>query len=186
MHPTPSQMHHPPVTIHDKQFSIYLPERKILHNVEIVAARLSHDYRGKKPIFLAVLNGSFMFAADLMKEMSTPCEISFIRLKSYTDMQSTGQVKEIMGLSEDIKDRHVVILEDIVDTGHTMAGLLPQLKKESPASVEIATLLIKPECLQHNLAVKYPAMSIGNDFVVGYGLDYNGLGRNLRDIYKVM
>lgn len=179
-------MHHPPVTIHDKQFSLYLPERKILHSVEIVAARLSHDYRGKRPLFLSVLNGSFMFAADLMKEMSTPCEISFIRLASYANMQSTGQVKEIMGLNEDIKGRHVVVVEDIVDTGHTIAGLLPQLRQKGPASVEVATLLIKPESLQHNLIIKYPAMSIANDFVVGYGLDYNGLGRNLRDIYKVM
>ncbi|MFB9864448.1 hypoxanthine phosphoribosyltransferase [Rufibacter immobilis] len=179
-------MHHPPVTIHDKQFSIYLPERKILHSVEIVAARLSHDYRGKTPLFLSVLNGSFMFASDLMKEMSIPCEISFIRLSSYADMHSTGKVKEIIGLKESIKGRHVVVLEDIVDTGHTVAGLLPQLHQQEPASVEVATLLIKPECLQHDLQIKYPAMSIANDFVVGYGLDYNGLGRNLRDIYKVM
>ncbi|GGK57734.1 hypoxanthine phosphoribosyltransferase [Rufibacter glacialis] len=179
-------MHHPPVTIQDKQFSIYLPERKILHSVEIVAARISHDYRGKQPLFLSVLNGSFMFASDLMKEMSIPCEISFIRLSSYEEMQSTGKVKEIIGLKEEIKGRHVVVVEDIVDTGHTIAGLLPQLQAKGPASVEVATLLIKPDSLQHNLSIKYPALSIANDFVVGYGLDYNGLGRNLRDIYKVM
>ncbi|MFC6998595.1 hypoxanthine phosphoribosyltransferase [Rufibacter roseus] len=179
-------MHHPSVTIHDKQFSLYIPERKILHSVEIVATRLSHDYRGKRPLFLSVLNGAFMFASDLMKEMSTPCEISFIRLASYSDMHSTGKVKEIMGLNEDIRGRHIIIIEDIVDTGHTIAGLLPQLRQKGPASVEVATLLIKPESLQHNLAIKYPAMSIANDFVVGYGLDYNGLGRNLRDIYKVI
>ncbi|MBC3538521.1 hypoxanthine phosphoribosyltransferase [Rufibacter sediminis] len=179
-------MHHPPVTIQDKQFSIYLPERKILHSVEIVAARLSHDYRGKQPLFLSVLNGSFMFASDLMKEMSIPCEISFVRLSSYADMQSTGQVKELIGLKEEIRGRHVVVVEDIVDTGHTVAGLLPQLHQKGAASVEVATLLIKPDSLQHDLHIKYPAMSIANDFVVGYGLDYNGLGRNLRDIYKVM
>ncbi|KAA3436593.1 hypoxanthine phosphoribosyltransferase [Rufibacter hautae] len=179
-------MHHPTVKILDKQFSIYLPERKILHSVEIVAARLSHDYRGKKPLFLSVLNGAFMFASDLMKELTIECEISFVKLSSYEDMQSTGQVKEIIGLKEEIKGRHVVIVEDIVDTGHTIANLLKQLQGKEPASVEVATLLIKPECLQHNLDIKYPAMSIANDFVVGYGLDYNGLGRNLRDIYKVM
>jgi hypoxanthine phosphoribosyltransferase len=179
-------MHHQPITIQDKQFNIYLPERRILHSVEIVAARLSHDYRGKQPLFLSVLNGAFMFASDLMKEMSIPCEISFIRLSSYTDMESTGQVKEIIGLKEEVKGRHVVIVEDIVDTGHTIASLLAQLQAKEPASVEVATLLIKPESLQHRLDIKYPALSIANDFVVGYGLDYNGLGRNLRDIYKVM
>ncbi|WP_205499643.1 hypoxanthine phosphoribosyltransferase [Rufibacter psychrotolerans] len=179
-------MQKPPVTIQDKQFSIYIPERKILHSVEIVAARLSHDYKGKQPLFLSVLNGSFMFASDLMKEMSIECEIAFMRLSSYADMESTGQVKEIMGLKEDIRGRHVVVVEDIVDTGHTIAGLIPQLQEKGAASIEVATLLIKPESLQHELNIKYPAMSIANDFVVGYGLDYNGLGRNLRDIYKVM
>ncbi|WP_181304244.1 hypoxanthine phosphoribosyltransferase [Rufibacter sp. XAAS-G3-1] len=179
-------MHQPPVTILDKQFSIYLPERKILQSVEILAARLSHDYQGKQPLFLSVLNGSFMFASDLMKEISIDCEISFIRLSSYADMQSTGKVKEIIGLKEEIKGRHVVILEDIVDTGHTIAGLLPQLHAKEPASVEIATLLLKPDSLQHRIEIKYAALSIANDFVVGYGLDYNGLGRNLRDIYKVL
>lgn len=175
-----------PITIHDKQFSLYIPERRIQHSVEVVAARISHDYRGKQPLFLAVLNGSFMFASDLMKEMSIPCEISFIKLSSYADMKSTGKVKEIMGLNHDIEGRHVVIVEDIVDTGNTIAGLLPQLREKGVASVEVATMLIKPECLEHNLSIKYPAISVPGEFVVGYGLDYNGLGRNLRDIYKVM
>lgn len=179
-------MSFPPVTLHDKQFSLYIPERKILNRIEIIAARISHDYRGKCPIFLSVLNGSFMFASDLMKEISIDCEIAFVRLASYENMQTTGKVKELMGLKEDISGRHVVVVEDIVDTGHTIAGLLPQLREKGAASVEVATLLIKPESLQHNLSIKYPAMSIPNDFVVGYGLDYNGLGRNLRDIYKVM
>ncbi len=178
-------MNHPPVTLHDKQFRLYIPERKILHSIEVVAAQISHDYRGKRPFFLAILNGSFMFAADIMKELSIECEISFIRLSSYADMGSTGQVKEILGLKEDIAGRYVVILEDIVDTGRTIAGLLPQLQEKNPASVEVATLLIKPDCLQQELSIKYTAMSIPNDFVVGYGLDYNGLGRNLRDLYKL-
>ncbi|AKQ44807.1 hypoxanthine phosphoribosyltransferase [Rufibacter radiotolerans] len=179
-------MNHPPVTLHDKKFKIYIQERKILHSIEVVAARLSHEYRDKCPLFLSVLNGSFMFASDLMKEMSIDCEISFIRLSSYSDMGSTGQVKEIMGLKESIKYRHVVVVEDIVDTGHTVAALLPQLQSQGPASVEVAALLVKPEAHEHQLDIKYPVMEIGNDFVVGYGLDYNGLGRNLRDIYKVM
>jgi len=174
------------VTLHDCQFSTYICEEEIIAHISLLARQLDKDYANKNPLFLAVLNGSFMFAADLMKRVSTPCEISFIRLSSYKDMQSTGTVKEVLGLTEDIGGRHVVVLEDIVDTGHTVHGLLQQLQARQPASVEVATLLLKPECLQHQLEVKYVARTIPNDFVVGYGLDYNGLGRNLRDIYKIV
>jgi hypoxanthine phosphoribosyltransferase len=174
------------ITLHDKSFEINIPERQILQTIEIMAARISSDYQNKKPLFLAILNGAFMFASDLLKEVSIPCEISFLRVSSYQNMQSTGQVSEVIGLKEEIKDRHIVILEDIVDTGHTVYALLQNLISKEPATIEIASLLLKPDCVQHPLQVKYIGKSIPNDFVVGYGLDYNGLGRNLRDIYKVV
>lgn len=174
------------ITLHDKTFEINIPERQILQAIEIIAARISSDYAGKQPLFLAILNGAFMFAADLLKEVSIPCEVSFLRVSSYQDMHSTGQVSEIIGLKEEIKDRHIIILEDIVDTGHTVYTLLQNLISRSPASIEIAALLLKPECQQHPLQVKYIGKAIPNEFVVGYGLDYNGLGRNLRHIYKLV
>lgn len=174
------------IQIHDCEFSTYIFEEEIIARINMLAEQLDSDYAEKKPLFLAVLNGSFMFVSDLLKRVSVPCEISLIRLASYQDMHSTGKVKEVLGLTEDIKGRHVIVLEDIVDTGHTVHGLLSQLKERGPASVEVATLLMKPDCLQHPLDVKYVARAIPNDFVVGYGLDYNGLGRNLRDIYKIV
>ncbi|MBC5775450.1 hypoxanthine phosphoribosyltransferase [Pontibacter sp. KCTC 32443] len=174
------------ITLHDCDFSTYLYEEEIIARITMLAEQISEEYKGKNPLFLAVLNGSFMFASDLMKRISIPCEISFIRLSSYRDMESTGNVKEVLGLTEDVKGRHVVVLEDIVDTGHTVHNLINQLRAKGPASVEVASLLLKPDCLQHKLDVKYVAKSIPNDFVVGYGLDYNGLGRNLRDIYKIV
>jgi hypoxanthine phosphoribosyltransferase len=176
----------PPIQLHDKFFKVYLRERTILHSIEIMAARISHDYRTRQPIFLPVLNGSFMFASDLLKEISIPCGISFIKLASYQNMETTGQVRELLGLNESLQDRHVIILEDIVDTGHTVQALRQTLARQNPASIEVATLLLKPESLQHKLDPRYVGISITNEFVVGYGLDYNGLGRNLRDIYKVL
>lgn len=174
------------IRLHDCEFSTYIFEEEIIARITMLAEKIDTDYQHKKPLFLAVLNGSFMFAADLLKRVSVPCEIAFIRLSSYQDMNTTGKVKEVLGLTENIEDRHIVILEDIVDTGHTVHGLLQKLAEQKPASVEVATLLMKPECLQHELTVKYVARTIPNDFVVGYGLDYNGLGRNLRDIYKIV
>lgn len=174
------------ITLHDCSFKTYIYEEEIIARVSMLAEQIDQEYRDKNPLFLAVLNGSFMFAADLLKRVSIPCEIAFIRLSSYQDMESTGKVKEVLGLKEDVSGRHVIVLEDIVDTGHTVHGLMQQLHAKGPASVEVATLLIKPECLQHEMKIKYIAKSIPNDFVVGYGLDYNGLGRNLRDIYKII
>ncbi|MCC9138095.1 hypoxanthine phosphoribosyltransferase [Pontibacter silvestris] len=179
-------MHPRTITLHDCDFSTYMHEEEILSYIQLLADQINKDYANKKPLFLAVLNGSFMFVSDLAKRINLDCEVSFIRLSSYKDMQSTGKVKEILGLTEDVHSRHVVVLEDIVDTGHTINGLLQQLKEKQPASLEVATLLLKPDCLQHKLDIKYVAKSIPNDFVVGYGLDYNGLGRNLRDIYKIV
>ncbi|GAA4373093.1 hypoxanthine phosphoribosyltransferase [Hymenobacter koreensis] len=174
------------ISLHNKEFTPYLPEAQITAAVREVAARINQDYAGQTPLFVAVLNGSFMFAADLLKELTVACEVAFIRVASYAGTSSTGEIKEILGLQEDVAGRHLVVLEDIVDTGHTMKAMLEQLHAKQPASVEVATLLIKPECLQHELNIKYQGLSIPNDFVVGYGLDYDGLGRNYRDLYRAV
>ena len=174
------------VTCHDKTFELYLPEADILQDIKTVSQKLNADYAGKIPIFVSVLNGSFMFASDLLKEITIPCEISFVKVASYENTESTGQVKDLMGLKEDIANRHVVLLEDIVDTGNTMVALFDILKARKPASIEIAALLHKPDCLQHTLEIKYIGREIPNDFVIGYGLDYNGQGRNYKNIYKVI
>ena len=171
------------VTIHDKSFRPYLPAASLDEAVSALAIRLSADYAGREPLFVVVLTGAFMFASDLLKRMTEPCEIVFIRVASYEGTDSTGVVQEVLGLRENIQGRHIIIVEDIVDTGTTMHHLLPTLLAKGPASVEIATLFYKPASLRHELDLRYVALEIPNDFVVGYGLDYDGLGRNLPDVY---
>ncbi len=174
------------IQVKDKKFAVSIPKEKILTEVKRVAAEINRDYAGRQPIFLAVLNGSFIFAADLLREVTLPCEISFVRLASYEGMGSTGEIREIMGLSVDVTNRPVIIVEDIVDTGLTMAHMLETLKKHNPGSIDICTLLLKPGKLQVNLDVRYCCMQIPNDFIVGYGLDYDGFGRNTKDIYTLV
>jgi len=174
------------ISLHNKQFEPYLSAVRLAEVAQELATRLNQDYAGKKPLFLAILNGSFMFAADLLKLVQIPCEISFIRVASYQGTSSTGEVKEVLGLTEELAGRHVVLLEDIVDTGHTMRMLLDTLGAKQPASLEVATLFMKPECLQHELPIRYVGLNIPNDFIVGYGLDYDGLGRNYPDVYKAV
>jgi len=174
------------ISLHNKQFAPYLSAQQLTDAIRQLAVRLNQDYADKQPLFVAVLNGSFMFAADLMKEMQIPCEITFIRVSSYVGTSSTGKVKELLGMYEEVADRHLVILEDIVDTGHTIRMLLDTLNARQPASLEVATLFLKPECLQHELDLRYVGLSIPNDFIVGYGLDYDGLGRNYPDVYKAV
>lgn len=174
------------VKIKDKTFKISIPEAEILKHVKEVADRINHDMAGKNPLFLAVLNGSFMFAADLMKMITIPCEISFVKLASYQGVISTGSVKEVIGINEDLSGRTIIIIEDIVDTGLTMKRMIESIGTRNPESVHICTLLLKPEKLQEKLDVEYVAMEIPNDFIVGYGLDYDQQGRNLRDIYTVV
>ena len=176
----------PSISLHDKQFTPYLTTDELAAAIGPLAARLNYDYAGKRPLLVAVLNGAFMFAADLMKQLTIPCEIAFIRVASYEGTSSTGAVKELLGLHEEVADRHLIILEDIVDTGHTMRALLATLGARRPASLEIATLFLKPDSLQHPLDLRYVGLSIPNDFIVGYGLDYDGLGRNYPDVYKVV
>ena len=147
--------------------------------------QISKDMEGKNPLLLGVLNGSFIFAADLLREITIPCEISFVKLASYEGILSTGKVKEVMGLNEDISGRTVIIVEDIVDTGRTMRQMLNSLSFQKPASIHICTLFIKPEKLEEKLDIEYAAFSIPNDFIVGYGLDYDQQGRGLREIFSL-
>lgn len=175
-----------PIKIHDKKFRISYPEAEILKHVQAVADRIIKDMKDKNPLFLAVLNGSFVFAADLMRLITIPCEISFVKLASYQGTMSTGKIKEVIGINEDISGRTVIILEDIVESGLTMKRMIDSLGTRNPESVHICTLLLKPEKLKVNLNIEYAAMEIPNDFIVGYGLDYNQQGRNLRDIYTLV
>mgnify|MGYP002672242991 FL=1 len=174
------------VKIKDKTFKTSIPEAQILERVKAVAERINTDMADKNPLLLAMLNGSFVFAADLMREITVPCEISFVKMSSYQGTSSTGKVKQLLGLNEDIKGRTVIIVEDIVESGLTLKTLLETLKEKEPADVQICTLLFKPDCLQVPLDIKYIAMEIPNDFILGYGLDYDQQGRNLRDIYTVV
>lgn len=174
------------ITIKDLTFETSIPEATILERVERVAEKLNKDMADKNPLFLAVLNGSFMYASDLMKFINIPCEISFVKVASYAGTESSGKVTEVIGLNEDITGREIVIVEDIVDTGHTMERMVEILKKKNPANIHISTLLLKPGKLQVPLDIEYAAMEIPNDFIVGYGLDYDQQGRNLRDIYTLV
>lgn len=174
------------VKIKDKTFRTFIPEDQIAERVKAVAERINEDLADKNPLFLAVLNGSFIFAADLMRCITIPCEISFVKLASYQGTTSTGVIKEVIGLNEDLSGRTVVILEDIVDTGFTIKRMIETLGTRGPESVHVCTLLLKPGKLQVPLNIEYAAMEIPNDFIVGYGLDYDQQGRNLRDIYTLV
>ncbi len=174
------------IQLKDKRFAVSIKEADILKEVTRVAEEINRDLAGKNPLFLSVLNGSFMFASDLMKRITIPCSISFIKLSSYQGDASTGAVREVIGVNEDLTGRTIVVVEDIVDTGLTMKELLETLEKYHPGEVHIASLLVKPEKLQVDLNIEYYAMKIPNDFIVGYGLDYDGLGRNYPDIYTVV
>lgn len=174
------------VKIKDKTFKTSIPEKEIKARIQAVADRINHDLADKNPLFLAVLNGAFIFAADLMRMITIPCEISFVKLASYQGTTSTGKITEVMGINEDLTDRTIVIVEDIVDTGLTMKRMIESLGTRHPASVHICSLLVKPEKLQVDLNIEYAAMEIPNDFIVGYGLDYDQQGRNLPDIYTLV
>ncbi len=173
------------IKLKDKTFRINIPSDEILSQVKRVAQEIDKDYENRRPLFVVVLNGAFMFASDLMKYVNTECEISFVKLSSYQGTQSTETVKEIIGLNQSIDGRDIIVVEDIVDTGITMENLLNDLHKMSPKSISIATLLYKPESFQKDFDIQYVGFSIPNDFIVGYGLDYDELGRNLSDIYII-
>jgi len=175
------------VTLYDKTFEQYISNERITRAIEEVAKRLNEDYKDKEtPIFLGVLNGAFMFMGELMKHIDFNCEISFIKLASYQGTRSTGRVTELIGLKDNIRGRHIIIVEDIVDTGESFSHLMRSLEGHRPATVEIATMLFKPEAYKKELSIKYVGMEIGREFIVGYGLDYDELGRNLSDIYVLV
>ena len=174
------------ITVNEKKFQPYLTVAQIDAEISRLATEINKDYAGQRPLFIAILNGSFMFAADLFKHITIDAEICFIKLASYKGTRSTGHVITSIGLDESLKGRHVVILEDIVDTGKTLSEVLPQLKDQQPASLKIAALLHKPEALVYPLKIDYLGFNVPNKFLLGYGLDYDGLGRNLKEIYQLM
>lgn len=164
-------------------FVPYIRNEKIQERIRELGKTITEEMRNKRPLFLVVLNGAFPFAADLFRNVETDAEISFVRLKSYEGTSSTGTVRKLMGLSENLKDRHVIVVEDIVDTGHTVERLLADLREHQPASLKVATLLFKPESLQCDVRPDYVGFSIPPKFIIGFGLDLDGLARNLPDIY---
>lgn len=174
------------IQVLDKKFRPFITAAEIDVRIKEIAAQITKDYEGKNPIFIAILNGSFMFASDLFKSLQGPAEIVFIKLASYKGTKSTGNVITSIGLDEPLQGRHVVIIEDIVDTGTTLTKFLPQLHNQQPASLRIAALLQKPEALQHPLEVNYVGFSVPNKFLLGFGLDYDGQGRNLAEIYQLV
>ncbi|MBN2778573.1 MAG: hypoxanthine phosphoribosyltransferase [Bacteroidales bacterium] len=173
------------IRVFDKNFSLFISNEEIEKRIKDMAQKMSLDLQDKNPLFLGILNGSFMFAGELFKSLDIDCGISFLKLASYDGTSSSGKIKRLIGLNEDIKDRTVVILEDIIDTGITIDHIVKQLKGYEPAEIKIATLLIKPEAYNDSYKVDYFCFDIPNDFIVGYGLDYNGFGRNLKHIYKI-
>ena len=173
------------INVHDKSFVPYLDEAAILTRINVLAEQINQDFKGKKPLFIAILNGSFMFASDLFKSLTIEAEICFIKLASYKGTKSSGQVITAIGLDTDIVGRHLIVIEDIIDTGKTMNEFLPQLGHQQPASVSMAVLLHKPEATQFPVKIDYLGFTVPDKFLLGYGLDYDGLGRNLRDIYQL-
>lgn len=176
----------PVIHLHDKSFEIYLSEEIIHKRIVEMGADISRDYKGVRPLFIAILNGSFIFAADLFRTLTIEAELCFIKLASYKGMKSSGNVVTSIGLEDDLYGKEVIIVEDIVDTGKTLHNFLPKLLHQQPKSLKIATLLHKPEATEYPLQLDYVGFGIPNKFVVGYGLDYDGLGRNLRQIYQLV
>lgn len=174
------------IRVKDKDFEIFIPAGQIEGVVQQMADRINADFEGKNPLFLAVLNGSFVFAADLLRKISIPCNISFVKFASYSGTESTTEVRELIGLNEEIKGRHIILIEDIVDTGITMDLILTNLVKLNPADVKIACFCHKPDAFRKSFLIDYIGLNIPDEFIVGYGLDYDGYGRNLPDIYKIV
>ena len=174
------------IEVFNKKFQPYLKAESIQEQVEKMAGHLNRDYEGLRPIFIAILNGSFMFASDLFKSITIEAEICFIKLSSYEGTGSSGNVVTLIGLDKSLKNRHIIILEDIIDTGKTLHEFLPQVKEQQPASLKIAALLHKPEAMVFPIVIDYLGFKVPNKFLLGYGLDFNGLGRNLKEIYQLV
>ena len=174
------------ITVKDKTFEVSMTEAQIKARVKELAQKISRDMEGKNPLLLPVLNGAFIFAADLMREMTIPCEVSFVKLASYQGTTSTGTIHEVLGINEDLSGRHIIIVEDIVESGLTIKRMVEQLGTRGPASVSICTLFFKPERLKEDLHLDYVAFKIPNDFILGYGLDYDQQARGLKDLYTLV
>lgn len=174
------------IKVHDKEFSLYIPQDQIERAIKRVANDISHDLIGQNPLFLVVLNGAFMFAAELFKNLEIDCEVSFVKLSSYSGTKTTNIVRELIGLDRPLEGRNVILVEDIVDTGHTMRYTIDKLKNLNAKSVRIASMLFKPNAFQYDFAIDYVGIEIPNDFIIGYGLDYDEHARNLPDIYKIV
>ncbi|MEO5908254.1 MAG: hypoxanthine phosphoribosyltransferase, partial [Ginsengibacter sp.] len=172
--------------VHDKEFIPYITSKEIEQQVARVAKEINQDYQGKRPLFIAILNGAFIFAADLFKQINVEAEICFIKLASYKGVKSTGKVITAIGLDAELFNRDVIIVEDIVDTGKTLSQFLPQLEHHHPASLKVASLLHKPSATVHSIKIDYLGFTIPDKFVLGYGLDYDGLGRNIKEIYQLV
>jgi len=174
------------IQVKDKSFSLFISAEEISQAVKEVAAGISNDLRGKTPLFIVILNGAYLFAADLIREIDFDCEVTFVRLSSYSGMETTSKVREVIGLYENLTDRDIVIVEDIIDTGISMGFFLNRIRETSIKSVRLATLLFKPDAFKKDYHIDYVGIRIPNEFIVGYGLDYDGLGRNYPDIYKII
>lgn len=174
------------IKVHDKSFETYLSEETIQQRIKELATAINKDYAGRRPLFIAILNGSFMFASDLFKQLDIEAELCFIKLASYKGMKSSGNVVTSIGLEDDLFGKEVIIVEDIVDTGKTLHNFLPKLMHQQPKSLKIATLLHKKEATAYPLLLDYVGFEIPDKFVVGFGLDYDGLGRNLKEIYQLV
>jgi hypoxanthine phosphoribosyltransferase len=173
------------VTLHGKRFRKFISSEKIQERVAVLANKIKSEMNGSEPVFVPVLNGAFFFASDLIRKAGITCEISFVRISSYAGTQSTGTIKNIMGINADIRGKKIILVEDIVDSGETLVYLLNEFSKHNPAEIKVASLLLKPATLKHDVTIDYIGFEVPNDFVIGYGLDYDGLGRNLNDIYKL-
>lgn len=173
------------VQVLDKEFTLYITYEKLQNRIAEVAEQMKQDLEGKNPLFIVMLNGAFMFAAELMQCFDLSAEISFVKLSSYTGTKSSGKVEKLIGLTNNIEGREIVIVEDIVESGLTMKSMIKMLKEQNAGSIRIAALFVKPNCLIHDVKVDYPLIEIADDFIVGFGLDYNGYGRNFKNIYKL-
>src|SRR3989339_520755 len=173
------------VQVLDKMFKVSIPSEEIQQSIQRLAQQINSDLKGKEVIFIGILNGCFMFAGDLFKHIDLECQITFLKLASYQGTSSSGNVKRLIGINENIEGKTVVIIEDIIDTGNTLDSIIKQLKGYEPAEIKVATLLYKPDAYEKTIPIDYMAFKIPNDFIIGYGLDYDGFGRNLKDIYTI-
>ncbi|MEM6522561.1 MAG: hypoxanthine phosphoribosyltransferase [Bacteroidota bacterium] len=174
------------IQVKDKHFELLIPHDELQQKIHFLAQKINDDYNHQRPLFIAILNGSFMFASDLLKEISIECEISFVKVASYEEMESSGNVKQLIGLNENIFNRHVIIIEDIIDTGKTISKMLEEFKSLGATSVEVVSLFQKPTASKIHDMIRYVGFQLPDAFVLGYGLDYDGLGRNLKDLYSLV